>query len=97
MVRLVSPIKSADWIIYVAVLPALLSLVCIGVTAAMGWDTQALRNTAPPSAIPVDDDHYAEGLAKLGIVQLPGHERPAAPPNYEPPPDVDLVSFLGPL
>ena len=40
MARFVSPTKSADWIVYVALLPALLVLAGIGVTAAMGWDTQ---------------------------------------------------------
>jgi hypothetical protein len=69
----------------------------IGVTGAMGWDIQTLRNTAPLSTIPGEGDHYVEGLAKLGIVRLPGHERPAVPPSYEPPPGMDLVSFLGPL
>jgi hypothetical protein len=91
MARFVSPTKSADWIVYVALLPALLVLAGIGVTAAMGWDTQALRNTATLSAMPGNADHYVEGLAKLGIVQLPVHERPATPPSYEPPPAL-LVS-----
>src|SRR5215471_20068970 len=93
MARFVSPTKSADWIVYVALLPALLVLAGIGVTAAMGWDTQALRNTATLSAMPGNADHYVEGLAKLGIVKLPGYERPPATlPSYEPPPAVVLVS-----
>src|SRR5262249_52706883 len=85
MAWFVSP-KSADWIVYVALLPALLVLASIGVTAAMGWDTQALRNTATLSAMPGNADHYVEGLAKLGIVELPGYERPPALPSYERPP-----------
>ena len=100
MARFVSS-KSADWIVYVALLPALLVLAGIGVTAAMGWDTQALRNTAILSAMPDNADHYVEGLAKLGIVELPGYERPPALPRYEPPPAPPsyetLVSFPEPL
>src|SRR5262252_3527201 len=101
MAWFVSPTKSADWIVYVALLPALLVLAGIGVTAAMGWDTQALRNTAALSAMPGNADHYVEGLAKLGIVELPGYERPPALPRYEPPPAPPsyetLVSFPEPL
>jgi len=92
MARFVSPTKSADGIVYVALLPALLVLASIGVTAAMGWDTQALRNTATLSAMPGNADHYVEGLAKLGIVELPGYERPPALPSYEPPPDAIAIS-----
>src|SRR5262249_17907828 len=92
MARFVSRTKSADWIGYVALLPALLVLAGIGVTAAMGWDTQARRNTATLSPMPGNADHYVEGLAKLGIAELPGYERPPALPSYEPPPDAIAIS-----
>src|SRR5215471_20378914 len=92
MAWFVSPTKSADGIVYVALLPALLVLASIGVTAAMGWDTQALRNTATLSTMPGNADHYVEGLAKLGIVELPGYGRPPALPSYEPPPDAIAIS-----
>src|SRR5713101_6360329 len=56
----------------------------IGITAAIAWHNQALWTAATRSAMRSDSDadNYVRGLAKLGIVKLPG---------YEPPPAVDLI------
>jgi TRAP-type uncharacterized transport system fused permease subunit len=72
-----------DWIVYAAFVPALLTLVGIGVTVAIAAHNQALWNAATLSAVRADADDYVQGLAKRGIITLPG---------YEPPPAVDLVS-----
>jgi hypothetical protein len=92
-----------NWIVHAALLPALLTLAGIGATTAIAWHNQTLWDPATLSAIRIDSDgdDYVQGLAKLGIVQLPGyHPHPALPdyepppalPAYELPPAVDLVS-----
>src|SRR5207248_2843766 len=83
MTRLPSQIRYGDWIIYVALLPALFTLAGLAVTAAIAWHNQSLWNANALSAIPGDADDYVQGLAKRGIIELPG---------YEPPSAVDLVS-----
>jgi hypothetical protein len=67
-----------DWLVYAALLPALLTLSAIGVTAAMAWHNQAIWHAATVSALRADADDYVQGLAKLGIAKLPGSERPPA-------------------
>ena len=85
MTQFLSQTKYDDWIVYAALLPALLTLGGIGITAAIAWHNQALWTAATRSAMYSDGDadDYVRGLAKLGIVKLPG---------YEPPPAVDLIS-----
>jgi hypothetical protein len=103
MTESLSQARYDDWIVRAALLPAVLTLAGIGVTTAIAWHNQTLRDPATPSAIHADSDadDYVQGLAKLGIVQMPGyhpppalstHEPPPALPTYEPPPAVDLVS-----
>ncbi len=75
--------KYDDWLVYAALLPALLTLSAIGVTAAMAWHNQSLWQAATVSAVRGDADDYVKGLAKLGIAELPG---------YEPPPASELIS-----
>jgi hypothetical protein len=68
-----------DWLVYAALLPALLTLWAIGVTAAMAWHNQAIWHAAATvSVIRGDADDYVQGLAKLGIAKLPGYEPPPA-------------------
>ncbi len=64
--------------VYAALLPALLTLGGIGITAAIAWHNQALWTAATRSAMRSDSDadDYVRGLAKLGIVKLPGYEPP---------------------
>jgi hypothetical protein len=66
--------KHDDWPLYVAVLPALLTLVAFGATAAFAWHVETVVNTATATAT----DDYVQGLAKLGIAKLPGYEPPPA-------------------
>jgi hypothetical protein len=66
--------KHDDWLPYVALLPALLTLLAFGATAAFAWHVQAVVHTATASAT----DDYVQGLAKLGIAKLPGYEPPPA-------------------
>ena len=83
--------KYNDWLIYAAFLPAVLTLVGIGVTTAIAWRSHALWNAATLSAIQGDADDYIQGLARRGIVKLPGYEPPPAA-VHEPALAVDLVA-----
>jgi hypothetical protein len=84
MTRLRSKTGYDDWIIYTALLPALLTLVGLGATAVLAWHNPVLRNAASPSASAIagDAEDYVQGLAKYDIVKRP------AP---EPPPALDLL------
>jgi hypothetical protein len=66
--------RHGDWLIYVALVPAVLTLAGLGVTAAVAWHNQTLWTAAAPSAVPSDSDDYVQGLAKRGIMELPGYE-----------------------
>ncbi len=103
MTESLSQARYDGWIVRAALLPALLTLAGIGVTTAIAWQNQTLWDPATLSAIHTDSDadDYVQGLAKLGIVQMPGYHPPPALPAYEsrpalsayePLPDVDLVS-----
>jgi len=83
MTRFPSQTRYDDWIVYAALLPAVLALAGIGVTSAIAWHNQALWNVTALSAIRGDADDYVQGLAKRGIVKLPG---------YEPPPAVEFIN-----
>jgi hypothetical protein len=65
-----------DWVVWIALLPALLTLSALGITAAMAWQNQAVWHAVTVSAIPDDGDGYVRGLAKLGITNLPGLQHP---------------------
>jgi hypothetical protein len=82
MTQLPSCARYDDWLVYAAFLPGLLTVSAIGVTA-VAWHSQALWHAATLSVVRVDTDDYVEGLARLGIVKLPG---------YEPLPSVENVS-----
>jgi hypothetical protein len=59
-----------DWLVYAALLPALLIVAGIALTGAAGFGAHNVKNTAAASAIYVEAD-YVQGLAKLGIAKLP--------------------------
>jgi len=65
-----------DWLIYAAFLPALLTLTGITVTAAIAWHNHSLWQVATTTAVRSGSDDYVQGLARLGIAKLPGHEVP---------------------
>jgi hypothetical protein len=99
MTESLSQARYDDWIVRAALLPALLTLAGVGITTAIAWRNQTFKDPATLSAIHTDSDadDYVQGLAKLGIVQMPSyHPQPALPPPalpaYELPPTVDLVS-----
>jgi len=71
MVRL---LQKDEWVIYAAFLPTLLTLVAIGSTAATAWRAQTPWHVPAVSAVCAEPDGYVEGLAKRGIVKLPGYE-----------------------
>jgi hypothetical protein len=60
-----------DWLIYAAFLPALLAVTCIAVTAAVAWHNHALWQVGATPASYAGADDYVQGLARLGIAQLP--------------------------
>ena len=91
MTQFLSETRYDDWIVYAALLPALLTVTGIGVTAALAWHNQALWHAATLSAIQGDADDYIQGLARRGIVKLPGYEPPPAA-VHEPALAVDLVA-----
>jgi hypothetical protein len=66
-------LQKDDWLVYAAFLPALLTLVGIGATAAMAWHNQAPWHIATVNAICADRDDV-QGLARRGIAKLPGYE-----------------------
>jgi hypothetical protein len=63
-----------DWLVYAAFLPALLVLTGVAVTAAIAWHNHALWQVGSMSASYAGDDDYVQGLARLGIAQLPHQE-----------------------
>jgi len=67
-------LQKDEWVIYAAFLPALLTSVAVGGTAAMAWHTQTPWHVAAASAICTDSDGYVQELAKRGIAKLPGYE-----------------------
>ncbi len=71
MIRL---LRSDEWIVYAAVLPALLALAGVGGVAAMAWYGQRPRHATAASVVCTASDGYVEGLAKRGIAKLPGYE-----------------------
>jgi len=82
-----------DWPLYVALLPAALASVAIGITAvialgtASSWHQRMTPDAAGVKAAPEADD-YVEGLAKLGIARIP---------HYDPSTVVHSGSRGGPL
>jgi hypothetical protein len=88
MRQFLSQTRYDNWIVHAALLPALLTLAGIGATTAIAWHNQTLWDPATLSTIRIDSDgdDYVQGLAKLGIVQLPGYHPQPALPDYEPPP-----------
>jgi hypothetical protein len=99
MTESISQARYDDLIVRAALLPALLTLAGVGISTAIAWHNQTFRDPATLSAIHTDSDadDYVQGLAKLGIIQIPGyHPQPASPPPalpaYELSPAVDLVS-----
>ena len=69
-------LQKDEWVIYSAFLPALLTLVGIGASAAMAWHTQTPWHVSAVSEVCVGADDYVQGLAKRGIVKPPGYELP---------------------
>jgi hypothetical protein len=67
-------LQKDDWLVYAAFLPALLTLVGVGASAAMAWHNQAPWHIATVSVVCVGTDDYVQELAKRGIVKLPGYE-----------------------
>jgi hypothetical protein len=63
-----------ELLLYCAFLPALLTLIGLGFTAAVQWHDQTVWHFAPTSVTTVGADDYVEGLARLGIIRLPGYE-----------------------
>jgi hypothetical protein len=69
---------SDDWPVYVALLPAVLASAAIGITAAIAlgtassWHQRPADGAGVKAALATDD--YVEGLARLGIANLPGYE-----------------------
>jgi tellurite resistance protein TerB len=70
---------SDDWPIHTALLPAILTLSGIGITATTGsWFEGTFWKVAHVNANTGDVDDYVHGLARRGIANLPGSElRPA--------------------
>jgi len=81
MPRLRSKAGHDDWIVYAALLPALLILVGLGVTAILAWHNPVLRNAASPSAsaspIPGEED-YVQGLPRHVVVKRAAPKPPPA-------------------
>jgi hypothetical protein len=66
--------KYSDGRAYVALLPTLVILVGLGLSATIAWHNQAVWNATTLSATRSDADDYVRGLAKRGIAKLPGYE-----------------------
>jgi hypothetical protein len=69
-------LQKDERIIYAAFLPALFTLLGIGVSAAMAWLAQMPWHIPAVSAVCASADDYVQGLAKRGIVKMPGYEFP---------------------
>jgi hypothetical protein len=68
-----------EWVVYAAFLPALVTAAGVAITAAMAWHAQAPWHVPAASQVCASADDYVQGLAKHGIVRLPGYE--VAPPD----------------
>ena len=67
-----------DWVVWIALLPGVLTLSALGISLAMAWHNHAGWHAVIVSTIPEDGNGYVQGLAKLGIANLPGHQPPPA-------------------
>jgi hypothetical protein len=70
-------LQKDEWLAYAALLPVLLTLAGIGVTVAIAYHNPALWHVATVSVIGGSADDYVQGLARLGIVKLPGYDLPS--------------------
>jgi hypothetical protein len=70
-------LQKDDWVIYAAVLPALLASGAIGATAVLAWHAESPWHVRAASAVCVGNDDYVEQLAKRGIAKLPVYGPPA--------------------
>ena len=67
------------WLVYVALLPAVLALAAIvmtAVSAGPSWSNRISPILDGMKAMRADSDGYVVGLAKLGIIKIPGYEPP---------------------
>ena len=67
-------LQKDEWVIYSAFLPALFTLVGIGASAAIALHAQTPWHVPAVSAVCASADDYVQGLAKRGIVKIPGYE-----------------------
>jgi hypothetical protein len=67
-----------DWLVYIALLPAIVASAAIAITSAIALGTASSWHSAIPAAGDLKatpaTDNYVEGLAKLGIAKLPTYE-----------------------
>jgi hypothetical protein len=56
-----------DWVVCVAILPVLLTLIGLGVTVAVAWHQQTPWKLSPPSAVR-DSDGYVQGAVRHSVV-----------------------------
>ena len=54
-------LQKDEWIVYAALLPALLTLGGIGASAAMSWHAQTPWHVAAVNAVCIDADDYFKG------------------------------------
>jgi hypothetical protein len=67
---------SDDWPLYVALLPGIISIAAaIFLASATSWHSRLLSSVASAGETNGEADGYVEGLARLGIAQLPGDDR----------------------
>jgi hypothetical protein len=71
-------LQKDEWIVYAAFLPALLILGAVGATAAVAWHAGVPWHTPAVREVCTGTDDYVQGLAKRGIVNLPGYDVPPA-------------------
>ena len=67
------------WPVYVALLPAILASAAITVaalSAGPSWSNRISPILDGMKAMRADSDGYVVGLAKLGIIKIPGYEPP---------------------
>jgi hypothetical protein len=73
--------RSVDhWLVYVALLPAVLAsaaIVMTAVSAGPSWSNRISPILDAMNAMHADPDGYVEELAKLGIAKIPGYEPPS--------------------